>query len=283
MEHSARGGATAPSRSAGTDTFGTGTLARTLRKGRAYGLLAALGGLSLIMGGCTGGTGQQAMPNVRVQVGGPEGGDSMSMGVQLLLLLTVLSLVPAVLMMVTSFVRIAIVLSFARSAIGMQQMPPNQVLLGLALFMTVFVMAPVWTVINESSLQPYLRNEIPMDEAIKVGQEPLREFMFKQTRERDLGLFVAMSRMPQPNTKDDVPTYALIPAFMISELKTAFQMGFIILLPFIVIDMVVSSALMSMGMMMLPPTTISLPFKVLLFVMADGWHLISRSLMTSFG
>jgi flagellar biosynthetic protein FliP len=278
MEHSARGGATAPPRSSET-----GTLVRILRKGRTYGLLAALGGLSLVMGGCTGATGQQAMPNVRVQVGGPEGGDSMSMGVQLLLLLTVLSLVPAVLMMVTSFVRIAIVLSFARTAIGMQQMPPNQVLLGLALFMTVFVMAPIWTVMNDSALQPYLRNEISMDEAIKLGQEPLREFMFKQTRERDLGLFVAMSRMPQPNTKDDVPTYALIPAFMISELKTAFQMGFIILLPFIVIDMVVSSALMSMGMMMLPPTTISLPFKVLLFVMADGWHLITRSLMTSFG
>jgi flagellar biosynthesis protein FliP len=246
-------------------------------------LVLGMAGVGLLLGGCgtTGNNG--AMPSVRVQVGGPEGGDSMSVGIQLLLLLTVLSLVPAILMMMTSFIRIAIVLSFARTAIGMQSLPPNQIVLGLALFLTVFVMAPIWTDINSQALQPYLNNQMSMEEAIDKGSAPLREFMLKQTRERDLGLFISLGRLEQPNTPDDVPMYVLIPSFMISELKTAFQMGFLILLPFVIIDMVVSSALMSMGMMMLPPTTISLPFKVLLFVMADGWYLISRSLVTSFG
>ena len=160
---------------------------------------------------------------------------------------------------------------------------PNQIVLGLSLFLTVFVMAPVWTEINDDALQPFLENQISMNDAISRGSSPLREFMLKQTRERDLGLFISLGKLEQPNTPDDVPMYVIIPSFMISELKTAFQMGFLILLPFVVIDMVVSSALMSMGMMMLPPTTISLPFKVLLFVMADGWYLISRSLVTSFG
>src|SRR4051812_7783746 len=252
------------------------------RRPRALVLVLGMASLGLLLGGCGTGAKTGALPSVRVQVGGPDGGDSMSVGVQLLLLLTVLSLVPAILMMVTSFIRITIVLSFARSAIGMQQMPPNQVLLGLSLFLTVFVMAPIWTTINDSALQPYLDNQITLDAAVAKASEPLREFMLKQTRERDLALFVALGKLPQPNTPDDLPTYVLIPSFMISELKTAFQMGFLILLPFVVIDMVVSTALMSMGMMMLPPTTISLPFKVLLFVMADGWYLIRRSLVTSF-
>jgi len=249
-------------------------------------LVLGMASLGLLLGGCSSGSHTGALPSVRVQVGGgaggAESGDSMSVGVQLLLLMTVLSLVPAILMMVTSFIRITIVLSFARSAIGMQQMPPNQVLVGLSLFLTVFVMAPIWTTVNDAALQPYLDNQISLNDAVTKASEPLREFMLKQTRERDLALFVALGKLPQPNTPDDLPTYVLIPSFMISELKTAFQMGFLILLPFVVIDMVVSSALMSMGMMMLPPTTISLPFKVLLFVMADGWYLISRSLVTSF-
>jgi flagellar biosynthetic protein FliP len=241
--------------------------------------LAELALLAVLAGGCSGG--QQGLPSVQVQMGSGQG-DQATMGVQLLLLLTVLSLVPAVLMMVTSFVRIAIVLSFARSAIGVAQMPPNQILLGLALFLTVFVMAPVWTTINDAAVQPYLRSEVSLDEAYARAEAPLRGFMLRQTREKDLALFVNMGNLPRPDTADDVPTYALIPSFMISELKTAFQMGFIILLPFLVIDMVVSSTLMAMGMMMLPPSTISLPFKVLLFVMADGWHLIIKSLVTSF-
>ena len=219
-------------------------------------------------------------PGVKVELGGA-GGDNAT-ALQLFLLLTILSLVPAILMMVTSFVRITIVLSFVRNAIGSQQMPPNQVLVGLSLFLTLFVMAPTWQRINTEALQPYMTNQLHADQAFDRGSQPLREFMFKQVRERDLALFIQVGGLPQPNTQADVPTYALIPAFMISELKTAFQMGFLIMVPFLVIDIVVSSVLMSMGMMMLPPASISLPFKLLLFVMADGWHLIIRSLVTSF-
>lgn len=219
-------------------------------------------------------------PGVQVSLGGA-GGDNQT-ALQFFLLLTVLSLVPAVLMMVTGFVRIAIVLSFVRNAIGAQQMPPNQVVLGLALFLTVFVMAPTWQRVNSDALQPYLHNDLQADQAFDKGSQPLRDFMFKQVRERDLAMFIQVGGLPQPQTQADVPTYALVPAFMISELKTAFQMGFLIMVPFLVIDIVVSSVLMSMGMMMLPPASISLPFKLLLFVMADGWHLIVHSLVTSF-
>src|SRR3989442_6737446 len=219
-------------------------------------------------------------PGVQVQLGGA-GSDNQT-ALQFFLLLTVLSLVPSILMMVTSFVRITIVLSFVRNAIGAQQMPPNQVLVGLALFLTLFVMAPTWQRINADATEPYPTNQLPADQAFDKGSQPLRDFMFKQVRERDLALFIQVGGLPQPSTQADVPTYALVPAFMISELKTAFQMGFLIMVPFLVIDIVVSSVLMSMGMMMLPPATISLPFKLLLFVMADGWHLIVHSLVTSF-
>ena len=219
-------------------------------------------------------------PGLRVEVGGP--GTDNAAALQFFVLLTVLSLVPAILMMVTSFVRITIVLSFVRNAVGLPQLPPNQVLLGLALFLTFFVMAPTWQRINADALQPYLNSQLPADQAFTRGSEPLREFMFKQVRERDLALFIQIGNLPRPSTQADVPTYALVPAFMISELKTAFQMGFMVLVPFLVIDLVVSSVLMSMGMMMLPPATISLPFKLLLFVLADGWHLIVRSLVESF-
>src|SRR3982074_41836 len=219
-------------------------------------------------------------PGVRCGVGGA--GSDNATALQFFLLLTILSLVPAILMMVTSFVRITIVLSFVRNAIGAQQMPPNQVLVGLALFLTLFVMAPTWQRINTEALQPYMNSQMPADQAFDAGSQPLREFMFKQVRERDLALFIQVGGLPQPKTQADVPTYALIPAFMISELKTAFQMGFLVLVPFLVIDIVVSSVLMSMGLFVLPPASISLPFKLLLFVMADGWHLIVRSLVTSF-
>jgi flagellar biosynthetic protein FliP len=239
--------------------------------------LALIGVVAL--SGCTNAAG--TLPAVQVQVGSGEG-EGLTLGVQLLILLTVLSLVPGILVMVSSFVRVAIVLSFVRSAIGLPQMPPNQILLSLALFLTVVVMTPVWTPINDNALQPYLRGDLALDRAVEVGQGPLREFMLRQTREMDLALFLSFARLDQPRTADDVPTFVLIPSFMISELKTAFQMGFLILLPFLVIDMVVSSTLMAMGMMMLPPTTISLPFKVLLFVLADGWHLIVKSLVVSF-
>jgi flagellar biosynthetic protein FliP len=203
-------------------------------------------------------------------------------GVALMGLLTVITLTPALLMMVTSFTRIVVVLSLLRNAIGVPQLPPNQILLGLALFLTVFVMAPQWHAINHDALQPYMRGEINEADAFKRGQMPIRGFMLKQTREQDLALFVKMSGAPQPNTIDDVPTYVVIPAFIISELKTAFQMGFILFVPFLIIDIIVSSALLSMGMMMLPPMAVSLPFKILLFVLVNGWYLIAGSLVRSF-
>lgn len=202
---------------------------------------------------------------------------------QIILLLTVLSLAPSILIMLTSFTRIIIVLSFVRNGLGVQQVPPNQVLIGLALFMTVFVMAPVWNDINVEALQPYMNQQISTEEALNKAQVPLRDFMFRQTREKDLALFVHYAKLKNEiKTLDDVPTYVLIPAFIISELKTAFQMGFVIFIPFLVIDMIVSSTLMSMGMLMLPPVMISLPFKILLFVMVDGWNIVVNSLLAGF-
>ena len=206
-----------------------------------------------------------------------------STSLQILFLLTVLSLAPAILIMMTSFTRIIIVLSFVRSGLATQQMPPNQVLVGLALFLTFFIMTPVYTQINQQALQPYMQNKITQEQAIEKGMKPLRNFMYRQTREKDLALFADFANIKSPKTLDDIPTHVLIPAFIISELKTAFEMGFIVFIPFIVIDMIVASVLMAMGMMMLPPVMISLPFKILLFVMVDGWQLIVRSLLMSFG
>jgi flagellar biosynthetic protein FliP len=207
---------------------------------------------------------------------------NVSAAIQILLFVTVLSLAPAILVMVTSFTRIIVVLSLVRNAIGIPQLPPNQVLIGLALFLTAFVMAPAIKTINSEAVQPYLNGTITQQEAFTRGESPLRAFMLKQTREQDLGLFLKLSDQPKPETKDDVPTYVLVPAFTISELKTAFQMGFVMFVPFLIIDLVVSSALLSMGMMMLPPVIVSLPFKILLFVMVDGWYLIIGSLVGSF-
>jgi len=203
-------------------------------------------------------------------------------GVQLLLLLTTLSLAPALLIMVTSFTRIIIVLSLVRNAIGVPQLPPNQVLIGIGFLLTVFVMAPVWTTVNTEALQPYLAGEIDQSEALSRAEGPLRTFMLAQTREADLELFVGLSQETRPANVDEVPTYVVIPSFIVSELKTAFLMGFIVFIPFLIIDIVVSSALLSMGMMMLPPVVVSLPFKILLFVMVDGWGLIIGSLVRSF-
>lgn len=207
----------------------------------------------------------------------------MSSGVQIILLITLLSLAPAILVSITAFTRIIIVLSFVRTALAAQQVPPNQVLVGLSLFLTFFVMAPTWNNINNEALQPYLNHQISQEEAATISLGHVRTFLFRQTRERDIALFVNLADIPRPQSPDDVPTYVLVPSFVISELKTAFQMGLIIFIPFLIIDMVVASALMSMGMMMLPPSLISLPFKLLLFVMVDGWHLIVRSLVISFG
>jgi flagellar biosynthetic protein FliP len=210
-------------------------------------------------------------------------GQQFSSGLELVLLLTIISLVPTLLLMMTSFTRIIIVLGFIRTALGVPQLPPNQVLLGLALFMTIFVMAPTWTEINDEAVQPFQAGEIDQSEAIERAVAPMREFMFEQTRERDIALFMQMGQLERPHSEADVPTWVLIPAYVISELKTAFQMGFLIFIPFLIIDLIVSSTLMSMGMMMLPPVIVSLPFKILLFVMVDGWDLIVKSLVTSFG
>ena len=205
-----------------------------------------------------------------------------STALQIFLLMTVLSIAPAILVLMTSFTRIVVVLSFVRNALGTQQLPPNQVIVGLALFLTLFVMAPTWQAVNTNAIQPLIQNKISQTEALQKAEEPLRVFMLKQTREKDVELFVGLAKMERPKTYRDIPTYVLIPAFVISELKIAFQMGFAIFIPFLVIDMIVSSTFMAMGMMMLPPMMISLPFKLLLFVLVDGWHLIVQSLVTSF-
>ncbi|WP_078595604.1 flagellar type III secretion system pore protein FliP [Evansella clarkii] len=208
--------------------------------------------------------------------------ENLTATVQLLLLLTVLTLAPSILILMTCFTRIIIVLSFVRSGLATQQMPPNQVLIGLALFLTFFIMAPVFSEVNEQALQPMFEGEISQEEAFEAAALPMKEFMARHTREKDLALFMGYAGLDRPESLDDIPLTALVPAFAISELKTAFQIGFMIFVPFLVIDMVVASVLMSMGMMMLPPVMIALPFKILLFVMVDGWHLVVRSLLLSF-
>lgn len=205
--------------------------------------------------------------------------------VKIFLVLTVLSLAPSILIMLTSFTRIVVVLHFVRQAIGTQTAPPNQVLIGLALFLTLFIMSPVFTQINETAIKPLDAGEITQEEALKIGQKPLREFMYKETQSKDLALFCDIAQIEYPETEAEyanVPMSLVIPAFILSELRTAFIIGFVIYIPFIVIDMVVSSILMSMGMMMLPPTTISMPFKILLFILADGWNLVIGNLVKTF-
>ena len=206
----------------------------------------------------------------------------VSSALQILFLLTILTLAPSILIMTTSFARIIIVLSFLRQAMGTQQTPPTQVLIGLGLFLTLFVMGPTWSEINQNALQPYLNEEISQMDALKLAEAPLKNFMLAQTREKDLSLFVNLDD-GERGSDSEVEIQALIPAFIISELKTAFQIGFLIYIPFLILDMVVASILLSMGMMMLPPVLISLPFKLMLFVMVDGWYLIVGSLIRSFG
>jgi flagellar biosynthetic protein FliP len=197
-------------------------------------------------------------------------------------MMTILSLAPAILIMLTSFTRVVIVLSLLRRALGTMQMPPNQVIIGLALFLTFFIMTPVWQQVNQTALQPYLEDKIDQQQALQKAAEPLRGFMFKQTREKDLALFVDIAKIERPKDVNDIPISVLIPSFIISEVKTAFQIGLLLYVPFLIIDMVVASVLLSMGMMMLPPIMISLPFKLMLFVLADGWNLLIGSLVRSF-
>lgn len=222
------------------------------------------------------------IPKIGLDIEAAENPQDVALSMQILFILTILSLAPSLLIMLTSFTRIIVVLSFTRNAIGTQQMPPNQALIGLALFLTFFIMSPVIAEINETAFTPYTNGEISQEEAIKKAVEPIRTFMFKYTREKDLALFLKLGQVNQPLAKSDIPTSALIPAFIISELKTAFEIGFFLYIPFLMIDMIVASTLMSMGMMMLPPIMISMPFKILLFVMVDGWNLIIRSLIMGF-
>ena len=211
-----------------------------------------------------------------------DGIGAVSAPLQIVLLLTLLSFLPAILVTMTSFTRIAIVFHFLRQALGTQEMPGNQVLVGLALFLTIFIMAPVGARINELAVAPVMAGQITVNEGIQRGAPPLREFMLKQTRENDLKLFLEMSKAPKPKSKDDLSMTVVIPAYVISELKTGFQMGFFLFVPFLLIDLVVSTTLLSMGMLQLPPAMISLPFKVLLFVMIDGWNLVVGSIVRSF-
>jgi flagellar biosynthesis protein FliP len=223
------------------------------------------------------------IPNINIGVGQAKSPHDVVGALQIMLLLTVLSIAPTLLVMVTSFTRIIIVLSFVRTAIGTQQSPPNQVLSGLALLLTFFVMAPTIKDVNANAVQPYLKGSISQQVALQRGEAPLRKFMFRQTREKDLQLFYSISKEPRPTAQKDVPTFILIPAFVISELKTAFEIGFALYVPFIVIDMVTASILLSMGMMMIPPILISLPFKILIFILVDGWNLTVAALFQSFG
>ncbi len=207
---------------------------------------------------------------------------NVATSVKLLILLTILSLAPSILILMTSFTRIVIVLSFTRTALATQQMPPNQVIIGLALFLTFFIMAPVFSEVNETALQPLFDEEIGLEEAYERASLPFKEFMAKHTRQKDLELFITYNQAESPTSVEDIPLTMLVPAFALSEIKTAFQMGFMIFIPFLVIDMVVASTLMAMGMMMLPPVMVSLPFKILLFILVDGWYLIMKSLLQSF-
>ncbi len=223
------------------------------------------------------------LPTVNLGFKTAENPNDVVNAVKIVLVMTVLTLAPAILIMMTGFTRIIIVLSFLRQALGVPQMPPNQLVVGLALFLTFFVMRPAFDDINTKALRPYLAGTISQDRALDEALSPLRKFMFNQTRDADLALFVRLAKSEKPKTLAEVPTAVLVPAFAISELKTAFQIGFIIYLPFLVIDMVIASVLMAMGMMMLPPVVISLPFKIMLFVLVDGWTLLIGSMVQSFG
>ncbi|GMV81924.1 MAG: flagellar biosynthetic protein FliP [Planctomycetota bacterium] len=221
-------------------------------------------------------------PNLELNLGAKGDAQTVSVSMKIVVLMTLLSVAPALLVMMTAFTRIVIVLSFLRHALATQQVPPNMVLIGLSLFMTMFVMAPIWERVHQDAYKPYMEGKIGNEEAMEKALVPMRDFMGRQTRQSDLALFLELSHAPEPQSFDEIKTTTLIPAFILSELRTAFHMGFLIFLPFVIIDLVVASVLMALGMVMLPPAMIALPIKLLLFVMADGWHLVIRSLVVSF-
>lgn len=223
------------------------------------------------------------LPKIGVNVGTSDAPGDVSVTIQILLLMTVLSLAPSIMIMTTSYVRLIIVFHFVKTALGTQQMPPSQMLAGVALFITFFIMAPTWNQVHQQALKPYMDGQITMEQAYDKGVEPVRQFMFRNVRDEDLELFLGLSKMERPKNRQDLPTYILVPAFAISEFRAGFIIGFFLFIPFLMIDMIVSSILMSMGMMMLPPMQVSLPFKILLFILVDGWNLIIGSVVRSFG
>jgi flagellar biosynthetic protein FliP len=225
---------------------------------------------------------QAQLPRLNVSVADTTSPQDVSVALQVLFLITVLALAPSIMVMVTSFVRIVVVFSFLRRALGVQTMPPDQVLVGLAIFLTLFIMRPVIVEINDTALQPYLAEEVQFQEAVQRAGQPVRTFMLSQVKEKDVALFLRIAEAPRPETVDDLPYEVIIPAFITSELKAAFIIGFVLYIPFLIIDMVVASTLLSMGMMMLPPIMISLPFKIILFVLVDGWELLVKQLVLSF-
>ncbi|MFH0882744.1 MAG: flagellar type III secretion system pore protein FliP [bacterium] len=252
-------------------------------RGRAFRIALLIGPLLLVAFLTVGDAqAQTPLPSVNISVGQADSPQDLSVTIQILLLLTVLTLAPSILVMTTSFVRIIVAFHFLRQAMGTQTLPPNQVIVGLALFMTIAIMQPVINDIYENAWLPYSQQQITLQQGWDRAKVPMREFMLRQTREKDLDLFVKISKLEQPGTPADLPMSVIIPAFMTSELRIGFQIGFLVYLPMLVVDMVVASVLMSMGMMMLPPIMISLPFKLLLFVLVDGWYLVVQSLVESF-
>ncbi len=250
---------------------------------RTLTLASALAAFVAVFGASQFALAQVTLPSVNLGFKTTQNPSEVVNTVKIILMMTVLTLAPAILIMMTGFTRLIVVLSFLRQALGTAQMPPNQILVGLALFLTFFIMRPAFDELNQNALQPFLANKVNQEQAMDAALVPLRRFMFNQTRDADLGLFIKLAKIETPKTRQDVPTTVLVPAFIISELKTAFQIGFIIYLPFLVIDMVIASVLMAMGMMMLPPVVISLPFKIMLFVLVDGWTLLIGSMVKSFG
>ncbi|MDP2301426.1 MAG: flagellar type III secretion system pore protein FliP [Ignavibacteria bacterium] len=222
------------------------------------------------------------LPKIGIDIGTAENPKDVSVTLQVLLLMTILSLAPSIMIMTTAYLRIIIVFHFLKSALGTQQMPPGQLLAGTALFITFFVMAPTWNKVNDEAIKPLLDGKIQVEEAYNKGIEPIRDFMFKNVRDEDLELFIGLASLNRPNNKQDLPTYIVIPAFVISEMRIGFIIGFFLFIPFLMVDMIIASILMSMGMMMLPPMLVSLPFKILLFILVDGWNLIIGSVVRSF-
>ena len=222
------------------------------------------------------------IPKIAFDIAPASGPKDVALSLQILFLLSILTLAPSIIIMMTAFTRVVIVLDFVKRALSLQQMPPNQVIVGLSLFLTFFIMAPTFSEMNEKALKPYLDGKISNEQFFDRGMAPMRDFMFRQVRDKDVALFVKLAKIEKPKTRDDIPSYCLIPAFMISELKIAFEIGVFLFLPFIVIDMIIASALMAMGMIMLPPVMISLPFKLILFILVDGWNLLVYELLRSF-